>query len=275
MAYFKRILLILMSLLIVGGIIFLVILNSPTLSESILRLNEYQEVALQNKLTTKIPYIWLTLVIISLLILIRVGIKTKRKWWFYLVTLPLPVIIVFIIGTVTTTLPLDHYLLVDGESLEKEFDTLQQKNTLKSEDLKIYDVSIHFRNIPLQSGTYMVARVANPTTKLQDEYWFHPLNPINKWQKDKNPVITRDNQPISSKEIDWQVVPDIIKETKQRLKVKETYYPGINMVLLTPDGDNSFEWRVSVHDIRSHSVGTMTYDLEGHLLTDEIESKRL
>ena len=49
MTYFKRILLILMSLLIVGGIIFLVILNSPTLSESLLRLNEYQEVALQTK----------------------------------------------------------------------------------------------------------------------------------------------------------------------------------------------------------------------------------
>lgn len=270
MTYFKRILLILMSLLIVGGIIFLVILNSPTLSESILRLNEYQEVALQNKLTTKMPYVWLILVIISSLILLRVGIKTKRKWWFYLLTLPLPFMIVFIMGTVTSTLPLDHYLLVNGESLEKEFDTLQQKNTLKSEDLKIYDLSIHFRNIPLQSGTYMVARVANPTTKLQDEYWFHPLNPINKWKKDKNAVITRDNKPISSKDIDWQVVPNIIKETEERLEVKEVYYPGINMILLTPSGDDSFEWRVSVHDVRSRSAGTMTYDLDGNFLDDEV-----
>ena len=267
MMFFKKLIGFVIPIATILTIIFFILLNSPTLAESILHLNEYDQVALINKLIAYLPIIWFALLFISLSLIFGVSFKTKKKrvLWF----VPLPFILIFLMGTTTSTLPLDTFLLKNGASLEKEMLKLQKKPTLKSEELKLYEMSIHFKNPALQTGSYMVTRLKNPTTNLQDEYWYFPLNPINKWKKDKNPIINREYEPIGVKDINWQVVPDIIKETKEKLQRKDIYYPGINMVLLFPINDE-WQWRVSVIDIRGTSIGNMIYDLDGKLIEDEI-----
>lgn len=269
MIYSKRIFSLIISAFIILGIIYLIILASPNLSESILNLNEYEQVKQQQFLITYIPYFWMALLIASLSLICWFGIKKKYSFLYWLVSLPIPFILIFIIGAGTATLPIDHYPLKTGESLSREMDKLQKRKNLQSEDLKIRSLSIHFRNIPLQSGLYMVARVDNPSTKLQDEYWYHPLNPISQWKKDRNATITTNETPISMSDIDWQVIPDIIAETNQRLAQKTTYYPGIKIILLLPSNDG-WQWRVGINDIRDHSAGNMIYDLKGNLIGDEL-----
>lgn len=265
MLAFKRIFITLISIMIVSSLSFIIILNNTTLSESLLHLNEYQQVELRNQLITYMPYVWGLFSLIGLGILMSIFFKTKNKW--LLLTFPLPFLIVFLMGTVTSTLPLDTFILKNGSSLEKEITKLQKRHTLQSEDLKIYDFDIHFKNIPLQSGTYMVTRVANPTTELQDEYWYHPLNPIHKWKKANNPRIDQQHDPIAVKDINWQLVPDMLADTNKRLQKKQTYYPGVNMILLIYR-NNHWEWNLSIVDIRGHHIGDITYDLDGNFLDD-------
>lgn len=269
MVYLKRVFSLIISAFIILGIMYLIILASPNFSESILNLNEYEQVKQQQLLITYIPYFWIIFLIVSLSLICWFGIKKKRSFWYWLLSLPIPFVIIFIIGAGTATLPIDHYPLKTGENLTKEMNKLQKRKNLQSEDLQIRSLSIHFRNISLQSGLYMVARVDNSSTKLQDEYWYHPLNPINQWKKDSNATITTNETPISMSSIDWQVIPDIIEETSERLSKKTIYYPGIKIILLLPSSEG-WQWRVGINDIRDHSAGNMIYDLKGNFVGDEL-----
>lgn len=260
---FSKIIFIFLCLLFVGGLLALIVLNNINIAENWFGINEYELAEMKNQLIQVVPYIWYSVIGLFIVISLIMGVKKRRKPLYWLAMLVIFPLIMLIIGGVSTTIPFDKNNFREEKKAEEIMTSLSELKLLKGKDLQLISFSFHIRNVPLKSGVYAVTRVINPTTDLQDEYWYWSTNPLMKWRKDADEFPIPAQKTISFDEIDWKVIPKVIKETEHRVNKLDTYYPGVSIVILGDAGDR-WTWTVGIQDVRGRTSLNMVYDLEGN-----------
>jgi hypothetical protein len=258
---------ILVLLLVIAGVLGIILLTNVNLAENWLGIDEYTLVETRNQLTQYIPYVWYLAIILAVVIAVIHGIRKKKKspfyWLFSVIILP---IAIFAIGAVTTWVPFDRNYFREETSASAIMEELTDKKVLQGQDVQLISYSFHIRNVPLKSGVYAVARVINPTTNLEDEYWYYPTNILQKWKKDSDTMEISNGDTISYDKIDWSVIPKIIKDTESRVAKLDRYYPGVSIVILN-SSQGEWSWTVGVTDIRGYTALNYDYDLSGKYLS--------
>ncbi len=89
---------------------------------------------------------------------------------------------------------------------------------------------------------------------------------LQKWQKDSDTIELPIQETIAYNEIDWGVIPKVIKETEKRVAKLDHYYPGVSIVILN-GSQGKWTWTVGVDDIRGHTALNLVYDLSGNYLS--------
>ncbi|KAF1298062.1 hypothetical protein BAU15_09430 [Enterococcus sp. JM4C] len=260
------VLILLFWLLVIGSVLGLVVLNNVNLAENWLGINEYELAETRNRMIRLIPVVWLVGTGLMMIIFLVTGLKKRKKLTYWLVTLLVIPVGSLIIGCFTTYLPFDRNDFRDEAKTAAIMGKLSDLKLLKGKDLQLISFSFHVRNVPLKSGVYAVARVVNPTTDLQDEYWYWPTNPLMKWKKDADEITIPVSQTIAYDKIDWTVIPKIIKETEASINELDTYYPGVSIVILN-GSSKRWTWTVGVQGIRGHTDLNFEYDLAGEYIS--------
>lgn len=246
---------------IIGGII---VLNNLTIAENWFGLNEYQVVETRHQIIRLFPYFWVAGILLVFLIGLIIGIKKRKKspfyWLFSLLLLP---VILFCIGVVSTFLPVDRQLFREEASAKEIMAALPNQSSFKDKELQLVSYSFHIRNVPLKSGIYAVARVINPNTDLQDEYWYYPENLLTKWKKDDDTIELSMEDTIAFDAIDWGVIPKIIKDSEARAAQLDHYVPGVSIVILN-GFQGEWTWTVGLNGIRNRTEINYVYDLKGN-----------
>lgn len=265
----RRSFMLLLLMMLAAVILGTIVLNNPTIAENWVGLNEYEVAAIKDTLLRSLPYIWLTASLFCLLFAIIYGLRKKKRgimyWLLTVVGIPS---LLLASGILTTTIPIDQSLFRESTSTTKIMGQLVEKNSLKGRDIQLLSFSFHIRNVPQKSGVYAVTRIINPETKLQDEYWYYPTNLLNKWTKATDSISLPVEETIDYNEIDWAVIPKIIKDTEHRVsRLSDRYYRGVDIVILNSFQDE-WRWTVGVEGVRGHTEKNYVYDLSGTYLSE-------
>ena len=255
-------------LLILAGILGIIVLTNINIAENWFGLDEFTVAATRNQVISYLPFLWYFVMALLVVLALIFGIRKRKKSLFYWIdTLVILPGILFAFGALTTLLPFDRNFFREEASASAIMTKLTDKKTLKDQEIQLISYSYHVRNVPLKSGVYAVARIINPTTKLQDEYWYYSTNLLQKWQKDSDTIELPIQETISFHEIDWGVIPKVIKETEKRVEKLDHYYPGVSIVILN-GSQGKWTWTVGVDDIRGHTALNLVYDLSGNYLSE-------
>ena len=254
-------------LLIIAGILGIVVLTNINIAENWFGLDEYTVVETRDQVIGYLPLLWYFVIALMIVLALFFGIRKRKRALFYWIgTLVILPSILLAFGALTTLLPFDRNFFREEASASAIMAELTDKKALKDQEVQLISYSYHIRNIPLKSGVYAVARIINPTTKLQDEYWYYSTNLLQKWQKNSDTIELPIQETIAYNEIDWGVIPKVIKETEKRVAKLDHYYPGVSIVILN-GSQGKWTWTVGVDDIRGHTALNLVYDLSGNYLS--------
>ncbi|OTN75735.1 hypothetical protein A5886_000811 [Enterococcus sp. 8G7_MSG3316] len=258
-------LVVILLIVIAGGWIFL---NNLTIAENWFGLSEYDVVENRHQWLRLIPYILISGIIVWLIVSLMFGLKKQKKSIIYWLTtmVLLPLIAVFV-GIVSTWLPVDRHLFREADSAENIMAALPNQASFKGKDIQLISYSFHVRNVPLKSGIYAVARIINPNTNLQDEYWYYPTNLLSKWKKEADTITLAQDETIDYDAIDWGIIPTIIKDAEKRAAQLDHYLPGVSIVILN-GSQGEWTWTVGVNGIRDRTEINYVYALNGDYLSE-------
>lgn len=254
--------------LLIFGLIGILILTNVNFSNLIFGWSEYQTAEFRDNLIKALSILWWLGFIPILMITLLIFWKKRTKWWLGLIFLIVSSSLWTILGVGTTISTLKRGVFRSQTETSSAMKSLLEKPDFKGQEVQLISYSLHFSNPVLQTGSYAVTRVINPSTKLQDEYWYYPTNPIIKWSKDSDNINLSYNQTINYQNVPWEIIPKLLNETEKRIKQLPVYYRGISIVILSQSND-SWIWTVSAEDIRGHTTYTNTYSLNGEFIAEK------
>ncbi|MBS7576363.1 MULTISPECIES: hypothetical protein [unclassified Enterococcus] len=265
-----RILTILIPIILFLVIVFILVLTNINFSNLLLGWTEYQTAEFKDNLIKALSILWWLGFVPILMITILIFWKKRTKWWLGLIFLIASSSLWTIIGVGTTISTFKSELFQNETKTSSAMKSLLEKPDFKNQEVQLINYSLHFRNPVLKTGSYAVTRVLNPKTKLQDEYWYDPTNPIFKWSKNTNEISLSYKQTINYQEVPWAIIPKLLKETDNRVKQLPAYYRGVSIVILSQSND-SWIWTVSAEDIRGYTTYTNTYSLDGEFIAERTD----
>lgn len=262
---------VLFALAVICASIGLAVFFDINLMENWLGYNEYQVAAMHDQFRRALPTLWLGFLAIVCLVLLLTGVaKRKKAIIYWLVTLVLIPLVWLFLGVGLEFLPVDRQIFREEKQLAAVFQALSRKAVFQDKDPEVVSLSLHIRNVATQSAVYSVLRLVNPTTQMQDEYWYYPLRLIRPWLKSATatPLSLKYSLPLSR--IDWAAVPRMLQDAEARLQTADRYYRGVGIVILIPpmQEDGAWTWSVGIQDARGRTSYHIRYSLQGDFLHD-------